>query len=46
MMDFGWLVGRLVVRFREDKRYKKEFKDAMEWGGLFFVLLILLWILK
>jgi len=46
MADLGGLVGGLVARFKNDERFRKEFKDAVEWLSLFLIMVVLLWILN
>ena len=39
----------LVARFRElreDERFKGAVREAVEWLGIFFFMVVLLWIVK
>jgi hypothetical protein len=36
----------LVARFKEDERFKGVVREVVEWLGIFFFLVVVLWIVK
>jgi hypothetical protein len=39
-------LGGLVVRFKEDERFKGVVREVVEWLGVFLIMVVVLWIIK
>jgi hypothetical protein len=40
------MLDELIARFKNDERLRREFKDVVEWLGLFLIIVVALWIVK
>jgi hypothetical protein len=45
MVGFGGLVARFR-ELKEDERFRRELRDAVEWLWVFLIMVVWLWILK